>query len=65
MEQENMFMNVTEVAKVMGISESYAYKIIQRMNTELADKGKGYIIIHGKVDRRFFYDHFYATRERR
>lgn len=31
----DLFMRVDEVAKVMGVSNSYAYKIIRRFNKEL------------------------------
>ena len=32
---ENTFMRVDEVAKELGISKSYAYKIVQQLNAEL------------------------------
>ena len=55
-----LFMRVNEVAEVMGVSESYAYKII---NKEL--KKTGCITMNGRIDRKFFYDNFYSTRENR
>ena len=39
------FMRVEEVAKELGISKSYAYKIVQKLNAELAEKG--YMVISG------------------
>ena len=30
-----MFMRVSEVAEELGVSESYAYKLIQKLNKEL------------------------------
>ena len=50
-------LGAQEVAEILNISASYAYKIIDQLNCELKDKG--YLIIHGKVDslyllRRFF-----------
>ena len=46
-----------QVAEILGISVSYAYKVIGKLNAEL--KKDGFLIIHGKVDslylaRRFF-----------
>ncbi|MBQ8164228.1 MAG: DNA-binding protein [Clostridia bacterium] len=49
---DGIFMRVDEVAKVMGVSESFAYKIIRQMNKEL--KKTGCITISGRIDRKFF-----------
>ena len=57
---EQMFMRVDEVAKELGISKPYAYKIIRTMNEEL--KKTGCITIAGRIDRKFFYEKFYGTR---
>ena len=35
----NTFMKVEEVAEILGISKSYAYKIVQKLNDELKEKG--------------------------
>lgn len=50
-------MNAQQVSEYLGVSVSYAYKIIDRLNREL--EKAGFLIIHGKVDslylsRRFF-----------
>lgn len=58
-----LFMRVEEVAKVMGVSVSYAYKIIRKLNKEL--KKTGCLTMNGRIDRKFFYDNFYSTRENR
>ena len=36
---QNRFMRVEEVADELGISVSYAYKVIRRLNDELKEKG--------------------------
>ena len=36
---ENSFMRVDDVARELGVSKSYAYKLIQRLNAELREKG--------------------------
>ena len=46
------FMTVEEVAVEMGVSKSYAYKIVQKLNTEL--RSMGYLTISGRVDRKYF-----------
>ena len=48
----NTFMSVDEVAKELGISKSYAYKIVHKLNDEL--KEKGYMTISGRVNRNYF-----------
>ena len=49
---ENSFMRVDDVARELGISKSHAYKIIQRLNAEL--KEKGFLTISGRVSRKYF-----------
>jgi len=51
MENKN-FMNVQDVASYMGISIPMAYKIIRRLNDELA--AEGYITVAGRVSKAFF-----------
>lgn len=56
-----MFLRVEEVAEVLGVSIPYAYKLIRSMNEEL--KKAGCITISGRIDRKFFYEKFYGTRD--
>lgn len=56
-----MFLRVDEVAEELGISIPYAYKLIRSMNAEL--KKTGCITIAGRIDRKFFYEKFYGTRD--
>lgn len=46
------FMKVEEVAEELGISKSYAYKIVQKLNAEL--KAQGFLTISGRVNKRYF-----------
>ena len=46
------FMKVQDVADELGISKSYAYKIVQQLNEEL--KAQGFIIISGRVNKQYF-----------
>ena len=57
---ESIFMKVSEVAKELGVSESYAYKLVRKLNKELAETGC--IVIAGRIDRKFFYEKLYGTR---
>ena len=56
---EKMFMRVDEVAETLEVSKPYAYKLIRRLNKELHDKGC--IVISGRIDRKYFYEKFYAS----
>ena len=48
----NNFMRVRDVAEELGVSESYAYKIIRQLNEEL--EKKGFITISGRVSKKYF-----------
>ena len=49
---KSLFLDVSEVAKELCVSKSYAYKIVQKLNAEL--KEKGYITISGRVNKQYF-----------
>ncbi|HBL84866.1 MAG: transcriptional regulator [Clostridiales bacterium GWF2_38_85] len=53
-----LLISAAEVAKELGVSKPYAYKLLQQLNGEL--KGKGYITIAGKISRKFFYEKVYG-----
>ena len=57
-----MFMRVDEVAEELGVSKPYAYRLIRDLNEEL--KKTGCITISGRIDRKFFYEKLYGTKER-
>lgn len=46
------FLHAEEVAVILCVSESTAYRIIRKLNEELAKQGK--IVISGKISRRYF-----------
>lgn len=48
---KELFINVTELSAMLGISKSKAYAIIRDLNKELSSKG--FITIGGKVLRRY------------
>ena len=48
----NSFMRVEDVASELGVSMSYAYKVIRKLNAEL--EKKGIITIAGRVNRQYF-----------
>ena len=54
------FMRVHEVAEELGVSMPCACKLIRQMNEEL--KKNGCITISGQIDRKFFHENLYGTR---
>lgn len=53
----NTFMRVDEVAEILGISKSYVYKIVKKLNDEL--KEKGFLTISGRVNKKYFMERVY------
>ena len=49
---KELFITAEEVAKELRVSKSYAYKIVQKLNAELAEKG--YMVISGRVNKQYF-----------
>ena len=52
-----LFMRADEVAKELGVSQAYAYKLIKKLNEEL--KAKGYLVISGGLNREYFAEKVY------
>ncbi len=63
--ESTSFMRVDEVAQKLGISKSYAYKIVQKLNVEL--KEKGFMTISGRVNKQYFMERtcYGATKKER
>jgi transposase len=45
-------MRVEDVAAELGVSKSYAYKIVRKLNAELL--GMGYLIVSGRISKKYF-----------
>ena len=56
------FLEVGDVMQILmqilGISRSVAYKLMRQINSEL--EKKGYIVIRGKVSRKYFEERIYG-----
>ena len=55
-------INAERVAEILGISASYAYKIIDRLNKEL--EKSGYLTLQGKVDSLYLTKRFFPPEEK-
>ena len=51
-------MTAQEVAEVLDISATSAYKLIRELNDEL--RGRGYITVRGRVSRAYFNEKMYG-----
>ncbi len=58
-----VFIKAEEVAKDLGVSTAYAYKLIKKLNGEL--KAKGFITISGRVSRKYYLEKIYGTEARK
>jgi len=52
MKEQSKFYKAADVAEILGVSETTAYRIIRSLNEELKKQGK--IIVAGKVSKRYF-----------
>lgn len=46
-------MSVQEVADELGVSKSYAYKVVKQLNEEL--RKLGYLTVAGRVNAQYFH----------
>lgn len=51
------FLTASDVAEILNVSRSTAYRIIRKMNDELNKAGK--ITVAGKISARYFYENTY------
>ena len=58
MRKRKMYLSVEDVAEVFDISVSFAYRVVERMNADLASKN--YYVILGRVPNRYVEDKIYG-----
>lgn len=56
--KRKMYLSVEDVAEVFDISVSFAYRVVERMNADLASKN--YYVILGRVPTRYVEDKIYG-----
>lgn len=62
METTRKMLSAKEVAELLDISNSYAYKVIDQLNREL--EKAGYLTIHGKVDSLYLVKRYFPCEEK-
>lgn len=55
---ESKFMRVDEVARLLDVSESHAYRVMRALNLELTKEGK--ITTAGRVSRKYLMERIYC-----
>ena len=52
MHRRKMYLSVEDIAELFGLSVSFAYRVVERMNADLASKN--YYVILGRVPTRYW-----------
>jgi len=58
LEEDKKYLRVAEVASILEVSESRAYKIIRQLNKELEKQGK--IVTAGRISKRYLMERLYC-----
>lgn len=58
MRKRKMYLSVEDVAEVFDISVFFAYRVVERMNADLASKN--YYVILGRAPTRYVEDKIYG-----
>lgn len=53
-----MFLSVAEIQGLLGMSKSYCYELVAKLNDELEKMDK--VVIPGRVPTQFFLEKFYG-----
>ena len=56
--KEQPFLYCADVMKLLECGKTKAHDIIRALNEELA--AKGYIVMRGRVSRKYFFEKYYA-----
>ncbi len=56
--RNSLYYTATEIQELLGVSRGKAYGLIKNLNEELEQKG--YIVIAGKVPKKYFSEKFYG-----
>lgn len=54
---KSKFLKATDVAGILQVSETTAYRIVKKLNDELKQQGK--VVVAGKISRKYFEEKVY------
>ena len=57
------FITAKDVVEELGVSSSYAYKLIRKLNAER--EADGFVTIKGRVNRPYFDERIYGTTDKK
>ena len=49
-----LFISAKEVARELEVSDSFAYRLVRKLNDEL--EKQGFVVVKGKFGRKYFRD---------
>ncbi len=58
LDEDKKYLRVAEVASLLEVSESRAYKIMRQLNKELEKQGK--IVTSGRISKRYLMERLYC-----
>ena len=56
-----LFISAKEVARELEVSDSFAYRLVRKLNDEL--EKQGFVVVKGKISRKYFEERVYGMRE--
>lgn len=59
--ESKLFISAKEVARELEVSDSFAYRLVRKLNDEL--EKQGFVVVKGKISRKYFEEHVYGMSE--
>lgn len=56
-----LFISAKEVARELEVSDSFAYRLVRKLNDEL--EKQGFLVVKGKISRKYFEERVYGMSE--
>ena len=56
-----LFISAKEVARELEVSDSFAYRLVRKLNDEL--EKQGLVVVKGKISRKYFEERVYGMSE--
>lgn len=56
-----LFISAKEVARELEVSDSFAYRLVRKLNDEL--EKQGFVVVKGKISRKYFEERVYSMSE--
>lgn len=56
-----LFISAKEVARELEVADSFAYRLVRKLNDEL--EKQGFVVVKGKISRKYFEEDIYGMSE--